>query len=116
MKYRLPKKIIIKEGCITITVNKGFRTDGVSIPKWAQFITGWRPLDKDTLIPSIVHDKLYKTKTPRLICDLVFLHLMKQNGVSFIKRWTYFKTVLVCGGIARRLNLCYNNRQWKKKR
>jgi hypothetical protein len=38
---------------------------------------------------------------PRLIADLIFLDMMKENGVGFFKRWVYFKAVLFFGWVAR---------------
>jgi hypothetical protein len=61
-----------------------------------------RPFDKKTRLPSFVHDYLYnETTIPRLIADLIFLDMMKDNGVGFFKRWAYFKVVILFGWVAR---------------
>lgn len=99
-KIQLLKNLHLNYRGIEVTIPKGFKTDGASIPR----LFWWfgRPFDGDTLYPSFVHDYLYKnTDMPRLIADLIFLDMMKLNGVPFIKRWTYFKAVLVFGWVAR---------------
>lgn len=100
MRYQLKKTLIIKEGCLTITVPKGFKTDGASIPRLFWFV-GWRPFDGDTLQASIVHDYLYKTDFCRHFCDQVFLQIMKRDGVGFIKRTTYYTVVRLLGWVSR---------------
>lgn len=94
-KLTLKQTIRLREGCITITIPKGFKTDGVSIPR----IFWWfgKPFDSDTLISAIVHDNLYHTHVPKLISDLIFLHLMKRYEVKWYKRWIYFIVVLMFG-------------------
>jgi hypothetical protein len=99
-KIQLTKNLHINYKGIRVTLPKGFITDGASIPK----IFWWlgKPFSGDTLYPSFIHDYLYnQTTIPRLIADLIFLDMMKENGVGFIKRWVYFKVVVLCGWMLR---------------
>lgn len=99
-KIKLLKNLHLNYKGIKVVIPKGFKTDGASIPR----VFWWfgKPFDGDTLIPAVCHDWLYqKTDIPRLICDLIFLDMMKMDGVGLIKRWTYFKVVLIFGWISR---------------
>jgi hypothetical protein len=99
-KIQLTKCLHLNYRGIPITLPKGFTTDGASIPRFLWWFG--RPFDEDTLLASYTHDYLYhRTEMPRLIADLIFLDMMKENGVSFVKRWTYFKAVLLFGWVAR---------------
>jgi hypothetical protein len=99
-KIQLTKNLHLNYKGIKVTLPKGFTTDGASIPR----LLWWfgRPFDKKTRLPSFVHDYLYnETTIPRLIADLIFLDMMKDNGVGFFKRWAYFKVVILFGWVAR---------------
>lgn len=92
---KLKKSIQITYDGISFEIPKGFKTDGVSIPR----LFWWfgKPFDDDCFIPALVHDFLYTTRLPKLSCDLIFLHLMEENDVSWFKRYVYFISVLIFG-------------------
>jgi len=99
-KIQLTKSLHLNYKGVKVTLPKGFTTDGASIPRFLWWFG--RPFDEDTLLASYTHDYLYhRTEMPRLIADLIFLDMMKENGVGFFKRWTYFKAVLLFGWVAR---------------
>ena len=95
-KVRLQEPLTIRLSVISITIPKGFKTDGASIPRLFWWL-GWKPFDNDTLYPAIIHDFLYRWHFPRLIADLIFLKMMENYGVCWIKRWTYFIAVRLFG-------------------
>lgn len=71
-----------------ITVPAGFESDGASVPEllWgAVFPRG----DRKALFGAIVHDYIYRTHPEgwtRADADEVFLYLLQQGGVSYIRR------------------------------
>lgn len=88
-----------------ITVPKGFVTDLASVPRafWSIF----PPFGKYT-VAAVVHDFLYSeynnTNINRTLADEIFIFIMKENGVSFVKRQLMFRAVRTFGSMA-----------WKKK-
>jgi len=88
------------------TLPKGFVSDGASIPWYVQWFGD--PYDGDTLPGALIHDSLYRSKgaytcmgeTFRLSrkgIDSIFLMLMEENRVYFIKRSLYFIMVRAFG-------------------
>lgn len=66
-------------------VPPGFSSDGASIPR---FLWRWLSpsLDTRTLIPSIIHDYLYKTHVcTRRQADMLYLRLLLRNGYPLAK-------------------------------
>ena len=81
----------------SITVKKGFDFDGASIPKWLWSIYG-SPLNGNYVVASLIHDALYASqKLTRELADAIFLDLMKQHEVGYLKRQTMYYAVRSAG-------------------
>ena len=81
----------------SVTVKKGFDFDGASIPKWLWSIYG-SPLNGNYVVASLIHDGLYASqKVSKRISDKIFLDIMKQHGVGFIKRQSMYYVVRSTG-------------------
>ena len=82
----------------SVTVKKGFDFDGASIPKWLWSIYG-SPLNGDYVVASLIHDGLYASqKISKSLSDKVFLDVMKQSKVGYIKRTSMYLAVKLFGG------------------
>ena len=82
----------------SVTVKKGFDFDGASIPKWLWSIYG-SPLNGDYVVASLIHDGLYASqKVTKSVSDKIFLDVMKQSNVGYIKRTSMYLAVKVFGG------------------
>ena len=80
-----------------IRVKKGFDFDAASIPKWLWSIYG-SPLNGNYVVASLIHDGLYASqKLPKRVCDKVFLDIMKQSNVGYIKRTSMYLAVTLFG-------------------
>ena len=87
-----------------IRVKKSFDFDGASIPQSLWGVYG-NPLSGKFRIAALVHDALYASqKLPREVADAVFLDLMKQHQVGYLKRQTMYYAVLSAGWYAWRKN------------
>lgn len=63
---------------IFITVRRGFRTDGASIPRQAWAVLG-HPFDCVRIVASLAHDALYATRLlPRILADFVYYLALRQ--------------------------------------
>ena len=81
-----------------ITVKKGFDFDGASIPKWLWSIYG-SPLNGNYVVASLIHDGLYASqKVSKSVSDKIFLDVMKQSNVGYIKRTSMYLAVKMFGG------------------
>ena len=82
----------------SITVKKGFDFDGASIPKWLWSIYG-SPLNGNYVVASLIHDGLYASqKVTKSVSDKIFLDVMKQSNVGYIKRTSMYLAVKMFGG------------------
>ena len=80
-----------------ITVKKGFDFDGASIPQALWSVYG-NPLSGKFRIAALVHDALYASaELPREVADKIFLDLMKQHEVGYLKRQTMYYAVRSAG-------------------
>ena len=80
-----------------ITVKKGFDFNGASIPQELWSVYG-NPLSGKFRIAALVHDALYASeKLPREVADAIFLDLMKQHEVGYLKRQTMYYAVRSAG-------------------
>ena len=80
-----------------IRVKKGFDFDGASIPQALWSVYG-NPLSGKFRIAALVHDALYASeKLPRELADAIFLDLMKQHEVGYLKRQTMYYAVRSAG-------------------
>ena len=82
----------------SVTVKKGFDFDGASIPKWLWSIYG-SPLNGNYVVASLIHDGLYASqKVSKSLADKIFLDVMKQSKVGYIKRTSMYLAVKMFGG------------------
>lgn len=80
-----------------IRVKKEFDFDGASIPRSLWSLYG-NPLSGKFKIAALVHDALYASeKLPRELADAIFLDLMKQHEVRYLKRQTMYYAVRSVG-------------------
>ena len=95
--FILLEDVEIKALGYTIKVKKGFDFDGASIPQALWSVYG-NPLTGKYRIAALVHDVLYASeKFPRELADEIFLDLMKQHGVGYVKRQTMYYAVRSAG-------------------
>ena len=81
-----------------VTIKKGFDFDGASIPKWLWSIYG-SPLNGNYVVASLIHDGLYASqKVSKSVSDKIFLDVMKQSNVGYIKRRSMYLAVKMFGG------------------
>ena len=81
----------------SVTVKNGFDFDGASIPKWLWSIYG-SPLNGNYVVASLIHDGLYASqKVAKRISDKIFLDVMKQSNVGYIKRTSMYLAVTMFG-------------------
>ena len=82
----------------SITINKGFDFDGASIPKWLWSIYG-SPFTGKYVKAALIHDGLYASqKVSKRISDKIFLDIMKQSKVGYVKRTSMYLAVTLFGG------------------
>lgn len=76
--------MILIDGVERIEVAKGFTTDGASVPKIGQVLTGWSKWDEPGRYPAIAHDWLYCVSGVRKSkADWVFRSLLGSEGASW---------------------------------
>ena len=81
-----------------ITINKGFDFDGASIPKPLWSIIG-SPFTGNYVRAALFHDGLYASqKVSKSVSDKIFLDIMKQSNVGYIKRTSMYLAVTLFGG------------------
>ena len=85
-----------------ITVPAGFESDGASVPRLLWGVVFPRD-DRKALFGAIVHDFIYRTHPvtwTRSDADTVFLYLLQQGGVSYVRRVRAYIGVRLFGGKA----------------
>lgn len=84
-RYHTCKDIEFMVDKTRYTIPKGFKTDLASIPKIAWPIIA--PAHSSLIRPAIVHDWFYRKTCDytRKQTDLIFYHMLKNDGVSIIK-------------------------------
>ena len=96
--FILFEDVVVESLGYNITVKKGFDFDGASIPKWLWSIYG-SPLNGNYVVASLVHDGLYASqKVSKSVSDKIFLDVMKQSNVGYIKRTSMYLAVKMFGG------------------
>ncbi len=81
-------------------VNSGFKTDGASIPRWAQWFAG-EPFEPDYLQAAVLHDWYSKSVRPVygwLQTQRMFREVLLQSGVSLGKANLLYGGVLAGSG------------------
>ena len=87
-----------------ITLKKGFKTDGLSVPSLFQwFLPSWDKENANYNLAGIIHDTLYTTKGSNIFCreevDDIFRGLLRDSGISRFKAGVADKAVeLFAGG------------------
>ena len=95
--FILLEDVVVESLGYKITVKKGFDFDGASIPQTLWSVYG-NPLSVKFRIAALVHDALYASqKLPRELADAIFLDLMKQHEVGYLKRQTMYYAVRSAG-------------------
>lgn len=95
--FILLEDIVVESLGYKITVKKGFDFDGASIPQALWSLYG-NPLSGKFRIAALVHDALYASaELPRELADAIFLDLMKQHEVGYVKRKTMYFAVRSAG-------------------
>ena len=81
-----------------IRVPKSFITDGASVPKSLQWL--YNPFGK-YIKAAVIHDYLYSvynnTGINRTLADKIFMHIMKETGVSVNVRRKFYAAVRAFG-------------------
>ena len=96
--YILLEDIIVNSLGYQIKLLKGFDFDAASIPKMFWSIIG-SPFTGNYTTPAAIHDGLYAGEIlDRKICDGIFLDLMKQYKVGYLKRYVMYLAVRLGGG------------------
>ena len=96
--FILFEDVVVESLGYNITVKKGFDFDGASIPKWLWSIYG-SPLNGNYVVASLIHDGLYASqKVSKSVSDKIFLDIMKQSNVGYIKRTSMYLAVAMFGG------------------
>ena len=95
--FILLEDVVVESLGYKITVKAWFDFDGASIPQALWSVYG-NPLSGKFRIAALVHDALYASeKVPRELADAIFLDLMKQHKVGYIKRQTMYYAVRSAG-------------------
>ena len=98
--YVLLEDLVYESAKFRITVKKGFDFDAISIPKvfWTLVDS---PFTGRAVRGATVHDALYASQIlPKNVCDEVFLAAMKDDGVSYTKRYAMYMAVKIGGNSA----------------
>ena len=96
--FILLEDVVVESLGYKIRVKKGFDFDAASIPKWLWSIYG-SPLNGNYVVASLIHDGLYASqKVSKKISDKIFLDVMKQSNVGYIKRTSMYLAVAMFGG------------------
>ena len=96
--FILLEDVVVESLGYSVTVKKEFDFDGASIPKWLWSIYG-SPLNGNYVVASLIHDGLYASqKVSKSVSDKIFLDVMKQSKVGYIKRTSMYLAVKMFGG------------------
>ena len=96
--FILLEDVVVESLGYKIVVKAGFDFDGASIPKWLWSIYG-SPLNGNYVVASLIHDGLYASQiVSKSLSDKIFLDLMKQSKVGYVKRTSMYLAVKMFGG------------------
>jgi hypothetical protein len=83
-----------------LTIERGFITDGASIPRFAWSLVG-APFDPEYVAAAVTHDALYAAQlTTRAKADDLFLDIMDFEGIGWIRRNLFYGVVRAAGYLA----------------
>lgn len=95
--YELLSSLTFENDDIKITVKKGYKTDGASIPRAFYTIVGC-PLMGLYVGSAIIHDALYDSQLlSKEESDALFLQMLADNGVSKLKQKLMYWAVKYLG-------------------
>ena len=78
-------------------VPAGFRSDGMSVPRWLWSIVSPR-LDFITLVPSVIHDWLYATHiVARAVADGWYREALVRCGYGIVKAFVVWLAIKIFG-------------------
>jgi hypothetical protein len=81
-----------------LVIKKGFIFDGVSIPRICWRVVG-HPFETPLLLAALPHDILYATETfTQSECDWIFIELMEELKINWVKRNLVYSAVRMGGG------------------
>jgi len=90
---------VTTEAAGRVSVPKGFRTDGASIPRPLWPIIG-HPMDPEYYPAAVVHDYLYcQQRMTRRQADCVFRELLERLGVAAWRCWAMYVGVRLGGWV-----------------
>ena len=96
--YLLLEDITVNSLGYEIKLLKGFDFDAASIPQIFWSIIG-SPFTGNYTTPATIHDGLYAGEVlDRKVCDDIFLDLMKQYKVGYLRRYPMYWAVRLGGG------------------
>jgi len=82
---------------ISITIKKGFITDGASIPRWLWSFTG-SPFVGKYRKAAVLHDYIYRYRLyNKKDADLLFYKIMLESGVSKFKAKLFYLALYFFG-------------------
>lgn len=82
-----------------VLIPAGFESDGASVPRFLWGVVFPRD-DRNAMFGALFHDFIYRThpgKWTRSEADDMFLHLLKEGGVSYHRRWRAYLGVRLFG-------------------
>lgn len=96
-KYHIAHDVQFMVNKKTFTIPKGFKTDLASIPRIVWPILS--PFHSSLIRPAIVHDWFYKNSNEfaREDIDLIFYHMLKNDGISKTKALIMYYAVRMFG-------------------
>ena len=97
----LGEPLVVRVGDETITIPRGFTTDGASVPDWAARITSWDRWEDPQRWAGIVHDYMYGIAgVTKSHADNAFRAVLAAEGAGWFKRKMMFAAVVLGGGPA----------------
>lgn len=90
--------MVVEIDSVSITIPRGFVTDGASVPSFAQWLTGWHPWDEPHRWGAILHDWLYCCPTvAKIYADLAFRETLRAAGATQFRSSVMYWAVRVGG-------------------
>jgi hypothetical protein len=97
----LGSPLLVEIDGVVHTVPTGFTTDGASIPKPGQWLTGWDPWEPPQKWAAIVHDWLYcAPNVAKKYADRAFRAVLQAEGSNWWQVNVMYAAVALFGGPA----------------
>ena len=101
----LGSPLVVEVNGRTHEIPTGFTTDGASIPRWGQLLTGWDPWEEPQRWGAIVHDWLYcERNTIKQYCDKALREVLRSEGSNWWQREIMYLAVVIGGGKAYKMD------------